>query len=92
MTINKEGDTEQYEAAWLSSGGIDTMPIKDVVKMIDSMIDQGHALMARRELNRPGMESLPFDDTQLGFEFAEKFLKQKLKDLVLGRGRPTNGT
>lgn len=70
----------------------DNVPVEQIVRWIDEMTDQGHALMANKEHGRPGLESLPFDDTQLGFEFAEKFLKQKLKDVVLGRSRPTSGS
>lgn len=70
----------------------DEIKVEQIVKWIEEMVDQGHVMMANIEHSRPGIGSLPFDDTQLGLEFAEKFLKQKLKDVVLGRSRPTSGS
>jgi len=51
----------------------------EVLKLVDLMVDKGNVLMSNNYMSRPGEESLPHDDTQIGIEFAEDFLREKIE-------------
>ena len=53
----------------------------EVLKLVDSMVVEGQTQMSNRMTGRTGSEQMPIDDTQIGIEFAEDFLRKKVEAL-----------
>jgi len=51
----------------------------DLLRMIDAMVVEGHNQISNRIMGRTGSEQMPVDDTQIGIEFAEDFLRKRIE-------------